>query len=162
MSGGHYDVAQICENGHVITARARGRANLNQDFCDTCGARTIVSCPSCSTDIRGHYHVPGVIGFGGYSAPAYCHSCGKPFPWTESSMAAAEELVEEMGELTSEERELLKRSLHELVRETPKTRVAETRFKRLMKKAGSDGYDAMRSVLTDVVSETVRKTLFGV
>ena len=38
-------------------------------------------------------------------------------------------------------------------------RLAETRFKKLMKKAGKEGVEGMRGLLTDIVSETVRKTL---
>lgn len=43
---------------------------------------------------------------------------------------------------------------------TPST-VAETRFKKLMKKVGSEAYDGMKSILDDVVSETVKKSVFG-
>ena len=52
-------------------------------------------------------------------------------------------------------------ALPDLVRQTPRTALAESRFKRLMAKVGKDSYDAMRSVLTDVLSETIRKTIFG-
>lgn len=161
MSDSYYDLAQICQNGHVINAMARDYPNSNQDHCDRCGAPTIMACPSCNTGIRGHYHVPGVIGFNRYTAPAFCYKCGKPFPWTGAGLIAAEELADELEGLTDQERESLKKSLSELIRETPNTRVAETRFKRLMKKVGKDGYESMRSILTDIVSETVRKTVFG-
>jgi len=104
--------------------------------------------------------VSGVFG-GGYDAPSYCHKCGQPFPWTASRLRAARDLADELENLTDEERESLKNSLTELTRETPETRLAETRFKRIMRKVGADGYDAMRAILTEIVSETVRKTLFG-
>ena len=67
---------------------------------------------------------------------------------------------DELGSLTDQERESLKRSLNDLVCETTSTAVAETRFKKIMKKVGKDGYEGMRSILTDIVSETVRKSLF--
>lgn len=161
MSDSYYDVAQICQNGHVINSMAHDYPNCNQDHCHRCGARTIAACPSCMTDIRGYYHVPGVIGFDHYAAPAFCQKCGKPFPWTVAGISAAEVLADELEGLTEEERQSLKKSLHDLIRETPNTRVAETRFKRLMRKAGKEGYESMRSILTDIVSETVRKTVFG-
>lgn len=44
---------------------------------------------------------------------------------------------------------------------TPRTAVAESRFKRLVKKAGADAYEGMRSILVEVVSESVKKSLFG-
>jgi hypothetical protein len=161
MYNSYYDVAQICENGHVINSMARGYPNSNQDYCDKCGAPTLMACPSCQTAIRGDYHVPGVISFSDYRVPSFCYKCGEPFPWTAAALRAAEELAEELEGLTDDERESLKKSLNELVRETPNTRVAETRFKRIMKKVGKDGYESMRSILTDIVSETVRKTIFG-
>jgi hypothetical protein len=105
--------------------------------------------------------VPGVIGFSDYTAPSFCYKCGEPFPWTIAALKAAEELSDELDGLNDDERESLKKSLNELVRETPSTRVAETRFKRIMKKVGKDGYESMQSILTDIVSETVRKTIFG-
>ena len=60
MDDGYYDVAQICENGHVANSMAHDYPNSNQDHCDKCGAPTIMDCPSCQIAIRGfyHYHVP--------------------------------------------------------------------------------------------------------
>ena len=161
MSDSNYDVAQICENGHVANSMARDYPDSNQDHCDKCGAPTIMACPSCQTMIRGFYHIPFNLSPAKYAAPAFCYKCGKPFPWTASRLRAAEDLADELEGLTSDERESLKKSLHDLVRETPSTRVAETRFKKIMRRAGKDGYEGMRSLLTDIVSETVRKTLFG-
>ena len=160
MSDGYYDVAQICENGHVINSMAHDYPDSNQDYCDKCGAPTIMACPSCQTEIRGFYHDP--IGLGvSYAAPAFCNKCGKPFPWTSAGLRAAEELAEELDGLTPNDREFLKKSLHDLVRETPRTRVAETRFKKIMRKVGKDGYEGMKALLSDIVSEVVRKTIFG-
>ena len=161
MSNGHYDVAQICENGHVANTMAREYPGTNQDYCDKCGARTIVICPSCSTGIRGHYHMPGVFGFDSYTAPAFCFKCGKPFPWTLAGLRAVEDLADEMDALTDQEKETLKASVHDLVRETPKSKVAETRFKKIMQKVGREGFEAMRSLLTGLVNESVRSALFG-
>jgi hypothetical protein len=161
MGDSYFDVAQICLAGHVANSMARHYPTSNQTFCEKCGERTITACPSCSTNIRGYYHVPGMIGAFGYSAPAFCFQCGKPFPWTASGLEAARELADILEGLTPEERDELKKSLDDLVREGPQTVLAETRFKRLMRKVGHEGAGAMRSILTDIVSETVRKTLFG-
>ena len=162
MSDGHHDVAQICENGHVANSMAHDYPNSNQNHCDKCGAPTIMACPSCQTAIRGFYHASAVIKmFNDYDAPAFCYKCGKPFPWTFARLRAAEDLADELDGLTSDDRESLKKSLHDLVWETPITPVAETRFKKIMRKAGKDGYESMRSLLTNIVSEVVRKTIFG-
>jgi hypothetical protein len=156
----HYDVAQICNNGHVTNSMAHDFPNSNQSFCDRCGAPTIMNCPECGTSIRGYYHVPGFIGGSRYSPPAYCFNCGKSFPWTGVALTAARELANILDALTEDERAELQESIAHLVRETPGTPVAETKFKRLIKKAGKDAYEGMKSILTDVVSEAVKKTIF--
>jgi hypothetical protein len=161
MSESYFDVAQICTNGHVTNSMSKDYPDSNQDYCDKCGAATVTACPSCQVAIRGYYHVPGVIGLGRYEPPAFCFKCGKPFTWTSATLQAAEELASELQGLTAEDREILKRSLPDLIREGPSTRLAETRFKRIMARVGKEGYETMRSILTDIVSETVRKTLFG-
>ena len=63
MDDSHYDLAQICENGHVANSSARDYPISNQDHCDKCGSRTITACPACETEIRGRHHVPDVIRF---------------------------------------------------------------------------------------------------
>jgi hypothetical protein len=70
-------------------------------------------------------------------------------------------LVEELDGLDAEERQLLKQSLDDLVTDSPKTEVAGLRFKQLMKKVGKESYDAVKTVVTDLVSESIKKTLFG-
>ena len=161
MRDSYYDVAQICENGHVANSMAHDVPASNQDHCDQCGVPTIMACPSCQTAIRGYYRVPGVVGFDDYAGPAFCYNCGEPFPWTAARLRAAEDLADELDGLTDDERESLRKSLPDLVRETPNTLVAETRFKKIMRKVGKEGYEGMRSLLTDIVSETVRRTIFG-
>lgn len=162
MSESYYDTAQICLNGHVINSMARDYPQSNQKFCSECGAETIMECPSCHSKIRGHYHIPGVIGGYSYEAPSYCYNCGEAYPWTKIKLQAAADLADEFDELSDDEKNKLKLSLPELIKDTPQTVVAETRFKRIMKKAGAEAYDGMKTILVDVVSETVKKSLFGV
>lgn len=161
MSDSYYDTAQMCINGHVVNSMAISVPQSNKKHCASCGAPTIKSCASCNSAIRGYYHIPGVIGGFHFYPPSYCDNCGTAFPWTISSLEAARELADELEELTDEEKEQLKNSFPDLVKNTPKTVVAETRFKKLMKKAGAEAYDGMKSVLIDIVSETAKKSIFG-
>ncbi|ABA90275.2 protein of unknown function DUF2321 [Syntrophotalea carbinolica DSM 2380] len=161
MSDSYYDVAQICINGHVINSMAKDYPQSNQKYCSDCGEETITACPSCGSNIRGHYHVPGVISFSNFHAPSYCFNCGSPYPWTAIRLEAAAELADELDGLTTDEKEKLKSSLPDLVKDGPKTVVAETRFKKIIKKAGADAYEGMKTILVDVVSETVKKSMFG-
>src|SRR5262245_11220774 len=84
-----YDVMQVCLNGHMITEFAQSQPESKRDHCQKCGAPTITHCTdtACSTKIKGHLSVPGVIG--GYRSdddppPAFCEKCGKPYPWTKN------------------------------------------------------------------------------
>lgn len=161
MSDSYYDTAQICLNGHEINSMAASNPQSNQKFCSRCGAQTITTCQSCNAQIRGYYHVPGVISLHEYNKPSYCFNCGTAFPWTASSLDAASELVDGLETLSAHEKQQLKDSLPDLVRETPKTPVAEGRFKRLTKKAGVEAVGGIRAILIDVVSEAVKKSIFG-
>ena len=158
----YYDVALVCLNGHVINENVRDNPAHNATHCARCGEKTISKCPSCNSDIRGSYEVPGVCVFGGgFEAPAFCHECGKPYPWTAERLAAAKELANEFEELSADEKTKLQDSLDDLVKETPRTEVSGLRFKKIMKKVGKDSYDGMKSILTDIASETLKKAMFG-
>ena len=156
-----YDVAQICENGHVVNSSAHNFPAHNKIRCDKCGSRTIMSCTNCKAQILGKYHVPGVFGFSQYNAPAYCHRCGSPFPWTSIHINATREAISELEELTESERELLSKSLDDLVRETPRAKLAESRFKRILRKVGAGSYEEIKSLVKEIISESIRKSLFG-
>lgn len=156
-----YDVMQVCLNGHKITSMLKTAPEVGTPFCAECGAATISKCENCETIIRGYHHVPGVAAIGfGKEVPAFCHACGKPYPWTESKLKAARELAEEVEGLTHDERETLKASLDDLVRDTPRTTVAATRFKRLVAKSGKVAVESFRSILVDVLSEAAKKVIF--
>lgn len=162
MSGdSYYDVAQICSNGHVINSMTRFSPDQNQIFCDRCGAKTITKCESCGTPIRGYYHIPGALGGFDYKPPAFCFQCGKPFSWTTQALQAASDLADTFDHLNAGEREALKDTLPDLVNDTPRSVVAQSRFKALFTKVGKDGYDSMKAILVNVLSEAVRKQMFG-
>lgn len=159
---GYYDVAQICLNGHVVNEYFREYPQHNQDFCDKCGEPTVSTCPSCKTDIRGYYHVPGVVGGGGMgSAPNFCHKCGKPYPLVDRKIQAISEMADELEELTEDEKDKLRNSLDDIVAETPRTEVASLRMKKILKKLGKESYESIKSILVDIASEAVKKSLFG-
>jgi hypothetical protein len=153
-----YDTAQICENGHVITGSAESFPHHREDHCSKCGAKTVMTCGDCHEKIRGHLH--GVLSVQEIPAPKFCHKCGKPYPWTEKSMNAAKELIAEEGRLSAEEKEVLSKSVDDLVRDTPSTQVAVTRFKKFLPKAGREVAEGVRSVLVGIVSEAAKKALW--
>ena len=158
-----HDVALICLNGHVVNDSSQTSPQFNAKHCRKCGEATIDKCPACQKSIKGEYHVPGVVvvGRGDPPAPSFCHECGKPYPWTERRLTAAKELADEMDGLTDDDKLKLRGALDDLAKEGPKTEPAKFRFKQIMKKVGGDGYEMMKKVVTDIVSESVRKSIFG-
>ncbi len=161
MSRGYYDTAQICLNGHLINERVNTFPPHNQEYCSLCGAKTITKCLHCQADIRGAYDVPGVAVFGlRIAVPRFCHACGHAYPWTEARLQAAEDLADELDKLNDEEKTYLKDSVNDIVRDTPQTPVAATRFKRLVAKAGSEAASMFRDLLVDIASETAKKIIW--
>lgn len=157
MSQEGYDVAQICENGHVANSFTQHSPQFNQTFCQTCGAATMTTCPNCQEPIRGGY-------WGGLSyeceVPKFCIKCGKPFPWTILKIKAANDLAKELDSITDQDRSMLEESIVELTRDTPSTQVAAVKFRKVMAKAGTGAASMFRDILTDVLSETVKKILW--
>jgi hypothetical protein len=159
---GHYDTAQVCLNGHLVNHSYHSSPEFNQNFCDKCGEQTIIHCPDCKAEIRGDYQAENVFFPGPTEPNRFCHQCGKPFPWTRKALQSAKELADEFESLSPNEREELKKSLDELVKDSPSAEVAGFRFKKLMKKAGAGSIDVMKSVISDFLSETVKKSVFGI
>ena len=152
----------VCENGHPITDRLEDQTARAAPYCTTCGALVLRACPSCDAPIRGDYRPPPGYGhvIRRYEPPAYCHNCGRPYPWTERTLSAAHELIDSSDELEPDDKEALKESLVALTRDTPGTPVAASTAKRILSKAGTEFLTTFRAVMTAVLTETVRRELF--
>lgn len=156
----HYDTAQICINGHIITDSYNSCSALRQSFCSDCGANTITTCQKCNTNIRGYYYVDGVISFSSMEkAPNYCHYCGEPYPWTQLSLDATEELLAIEDCLSKDELDYLHNNMNSLLVDTPKSKVVATKFKLALGKISSATGSAIRDILVDVASESVKKII---
>ena len=121
-----------------------------QGFCTICGASNISACQHCRTAIeapnRSH-------------APRYCGGCGKPFPWTEAALLAANEFTDDLEELSPEEKVALRDTFPDLTIDTARTPVAVSRFKKLMIKAGPLASAALRKIIDIALAETARRIL---
>ena len=159
MSNGGYDTAQICLNGHFITGSCVSSPEFKKNFCDKCGASTIDSCQKCKTPIRGYYN--GNISIAPFSVPSFCYACGQSYPWTEAKIKAAKDLADELDKLKPDEKEALKKSIDDIIRDTPQTQVAAIRIKKLMVKAGAEAATFFRQILVDIASEAVKKQIWG-
>lgn len=157
---GAYDVAQICVNGHLITDSAARYPQHRQKFCEKCGAAAIMACAACGASIRGDYHAEGVISFtSDYKVPAFCLECGRPYPWTAEQLRAGEELIDLAEHLSEQDRESLKAILPALSVDSPRTQVAIVRMRSFLSKAKAELVPAMKSVLTSIATDTVKKSL---
>lgn len=157
---GVYEVGQICLNGHVITGYYNSQPESRKAFCDQCGERTIHSCQSCGQDIQGKYVANGVVNWRTeYAPPAFCHSCGQPFSWTERRLEAAGELARLTDELGASRDELIA-SLPDLTGDTPRATVAAVQWRNALSAVGGHAALALKEVLVDVVSETAKKMMF--
>jgi hypothetical protein len=154
-----YDVAQICVNGHVISSMAGSNVQYRQEHCNKCGAKTIMSCQKCNKPINGYHHVPGVIGFFDYNAPRFCEYCGEAFPWIKSKIESSKELVDLMDSLTVQEKDDLKESIEDLVRETSKVPVAKVKLKKYLAKVDSGISDGIKDILKDTLSDEIKKDI---
>lgn len=166
---GSYDTAQICANGHLITAAANQYPEQKRAFCSSCGAKTLTNCPFCGLPIRGAHCAPvhnyvmnsWSTSVGRLTAiPKHCSECGMAFPWTSAGLAAAKELAGEVEGLSDDERQTLKNSLDDLTTDTPKTEVAASRVKRLLAKSGKVAADTLLKILVTVATESAKKIIF--
>src|SRR5262249_45662476 len=95
---GLYCDAQICTNGHV--QQSDGTPFDRKAYCAKCGAGCIDACEHCKTSIRGR----PMHSASDYSRPAFCHGCGRPYPWMADRLQTARELLRHDEKLTSADR----------------------------------------------------------
>ena len=143
-----------------------GTRNKTTDFCTQCGAVGIYACPECNEAIRGALLFLGLYddwqkGQPITKPPGFCHKCGNAYPWTRARIEAAKELISEMDELQEADREALKSTLPDLIRESPKTELAVVRYKKLLKKAADGSKEGLKKILWVIVTESVKRTLFS-
>ena len=160
MGDDWYDLAQICLNGHVINASVKEYPQFNKKFCDKCGAATITNCPICNAEIQGDYHGGDVFSLADQKAPAFCPNCGKPYPWTEAKIQTAHDLAQELENISDDDKKILTQSIDEIVKDSPRTILIATRFKKILSKTSKPIVNAFRDILIDIVSETAKKILW--
>lgn len=151
--------AVICLNGHVILSYLEPGSPFDP-HCTKCGEKTLNKCPSCE------HFIPGggdILWTGGapIDPPHYCHNCGKPYPWTERTTFAAAEIIRMSDSLTEEEQSDFISAIPTLYTETPQTKVGILKFKKYAAKAGSVIGDGLRDILVDIISESIKKALWG-
>ena len=95
-----------------------------------------------------------------FPIPKFCDNCGKPFRWTESRIEMAKEIIIKTKKLKETEKEILKKGLDELARNTPKTEIAALQFKKLANKIGEENINQLKRIMIPIISEGVKKIIF--
>ena len=157
MQSEGYDSAEVCLNGHCTNSSAVDFPLHSKKHCDRCGAETIKQCQHCRNRIRGYLR--GSMAVRPYEPPAFCHTCGKAYPWTESRLEAARDLANQLG-FDIPERTLLEKSIEELVRDTPRAPAEAVRFKTMVEKAQPWALGAFKEILYGVVGESVKRMIW--
>jgi hypothetical protein len=153
---GYWDLAQICENGHIINTAIKEQPKLRADFCPKCSARTITACHKCGTDIRGQFHAPeNPIQF---VRPSFCHHCGSAYPWTEA-IQMLKTLAYTAEDLSAKEQENLADCFDDLVEDTDNTHKAIETLKRCLPNVGKTIAFEMKDILVKVATEVVKAKL---
>jgi hypothetical protein len=96
-----------------------------------------------------------------YSASKYCYAYGNPFSWTQRKIEAAEMFAKELNNLTDDEKQSLKTLIGQLIKGDSLAEPAKHKFKNIMLKLSSESSEIMRSILVNVFSEAIRKSLYG-
>ena len=130
------DIALLCLNGHLIVGSLARWPDGRAKFCKECGASTIDACPSCNWPIVGIHENAWMGDSGPYRPPRFCEECGAGYPWTITALQAAKEYADDISQLTPEEKSQLKGALEDLSRDSARTPLAASRFKKLIEKAG--------------------------
>ena len=104
--------------------------------------------------------MPGIVVMAPKWRPAsHCHACGQSYPWTRRRSEALAEALDELHELSVDDREKLKKSIPDILAETPKSETAALRFKKAIAKAGEAGRKLLIDVLTSVATDAVKRSM---
>lgn len=157
--------AIYCENGHFVASKPevpdymlrRGRMDEGFQkqlerlaFCTRCGRPSLGVCPGCKASIVADDE-----------RPSYCGSCGKPYPWTQVALQAANEYTDELDGLSEGDKATLKGSFSDLTMDTARTPLAASRFKRILAAAGPTAKDMVSEILKGTLTN-VAKELLGI
>jgi hypothetical protein len=92
------------------------------------------------------------------AVPSYCYNCGAAYPWQQSAIDNLKEIFKE-SELSAEDVAIAEATLPDVLQDTPRTESASLKLRGIMGKLGKPLYDISIKVITDIASETAKKTL---
>ena len=169
-----FDTAQICLNGHIVNLSCKNNPANCSNHCSKCGEKTITACPHCNTPIKGDgYREEFLFAIGDnvstvtkrvdaeYERPAFCHKCGKPYPWSERLMEEANTIIDSFdSELSEEQRAILKERFPDLLTDNPQTTSAVLAYNRLINGLKNGASMLGKSLLIDLLEKHIPETIF--
>ena len=138
------------------------RPRKRSPHCPKCGLATFTKCPECNSNVRGDYYTPDaflvVVGSSSWTLDSFCCNCGQPFPWTEQKIAAAQELVNELG-LDEADRQSLEQAIPDLSSDSPKTELAVSRYSRIRSKVTGVAASALDKAVGAIATAAAKQLL---
>jgi len=102
--------------------------------------------------------MPGVFLVASTPVPKHCINCGQPYPWQEAAIENLTDLLKESG-LSDDQIAEAEKALPDVIQETPKTESASLKLGKVLRAMGKPAYDITIKVVSDLASETAKKTL---
>jgi hypothetical protein len=158
MAGNDFEVMQICENGHIVTATALATPSEKKEYCSTCGAKALTACPACQEQIRykaqALQRLSGALGFGQVERPRYCAKCGKAFPWQSQAIGFLKDIGREAA-LSAEELEQYERAVDDVAQDNVRAVRSATKVLAVALKLGKPAYAEAAKLMREIAGKTV-------
>lgn len=147
--------------GHLRNSDSEGHSAKNEKSCSICGSHVISACPVCKAPLRGAYYArkpmygsahydlwtetcskAPIVGYtdqritSDVKIPAYCYSCGEPYPWTVARLEAFETIVDSLDDISPELKTKLKEFFPDIITQTPRSELAVIFLEKALKAAG--------------------------
>lgn len=93
--------------------------------------------------------------------PQYCVHCGYALPWTQDALDQANQLFDAIDELTSEQRQVLKECLPDLLRDAPATPLAAVKTGKLLSRVEPHFREAFKQIAYTLIAAKTQEILKG-
>jgi len=154
-----FDIAQVCENGHLVNNSTISLPKNNSAKCGVCDGKTIVACPNCQESIPGSLLSSTSFDIENFDVPAYCHHCGELYPWTNTKVNGVVALFVDKNIIPVNEKPHLIAMMMDLVTNSHNNKLASLHVKTLMEKLEAQEVTTVKTLLSDVVGSQARKAV---
>lgn len=142
-----YKCIHACCCGHFVISPHHA---FGDEQCELCGFEMIDRCPECGTIVK-EWDTSEIIQFSGADdmLPAYCPTCGKPYPWTEEAIKMAVDTLEEETDLSEAEQKKLLAVMPDILTETSGTPAAVALFEDAIRSSEKQVAFSLRGIIQE-------------